>query len=146
MFLVGRVGNKIASRFFPNFNDFKLECIGEFLFERGKKKFQSALLDPPGTQETTFYLRVVLNRLVPFHIIDVRTKRSSIPLIREGKTTCSDPWCHRINGDASPVSSQLVSSKQPTAAGVTITIESRPEGYIYTWSKANITRLRHILD
>ena len=67
----------------------------------------------------TFFPRnVVLNRLVPFHIIDVRTKRSPILLIREGKTTCSAPWCHSINSDESPVSSQLVSSKQPTVAGV----------------------------
>ena len=33
----------------------------------------------------------VLNRLVPFHIIDVGTKRSFILLIGEGETACSAP-------------------------------------------------------
>ena len=76
---------------------------------------------PPQKKKTYMNITIgglVLNRLVPFHIIEVRTKRSFILLIREGKTTCSTPWCHSINSDASPVSSQLVSSKQPTVAGV----------------------------
>ena len=58
---MGRVGEKTASRevgnfFFPNFFFFKLECIGGIFFffiggifvvEKMKKKFHSALLDPP---------------------------------------------------------------------------------------------------
>ena len=37
------------------------------------------------------YSSIVLIRLVPFHIIDVGTKRSFILLIREGETACSAP-------------------------------------------------------
>ena len=47
----------------------------------------------------------VLNRLVPFYIIDARASNRFLLLIRKGKTTCSAPWYRSINSCASPVSS-----------------------------------------